>query len=168
MNIVILTGRTTSDIELKKTPNGISVATFALAVDRRKSEEADFPTVVVWRQLAEFAADHITKGRKLVITGELRTRNYEDREGRRRKVTEVHASRIEFADAKPPVQKAAEPGDIQDEESILPSVCGISPSVTASPCHLPRQREARAEPGDVQNEEFAEISPGYGNDDLPF
>ncbi len=162
MNIVILTGRTTRDIELKKTPSGVTVATFALAVGRQKSEEADFPTVVVWRQLAEFAADHIAKGRKLVITGELRTRNYEDREGRRHKVTEVHASRIEFADAKPPVG-------------------GISPSVTAKAVPPPSseggkspwstgsgQVEARAEPGDIQDEEFTEISPGYGDDDLPF
>lgn len=102
MNRVILSGRTTSDIELKTTPNGVSVATFVLAVDRRTKEEAtDFPTVVAWRQTAEFASRYLAKGRKIVVEGEIRTRNYEDKEGKKHKVTEVHAVNIEFADSKP-------------------------------------------------------------------
>lgn len=102
MNRVILSGRTTSDIELKTTPNGVSVATFILAVDRRtKEEQADFPTVVAWRQTAEFASRYLAKGRKIIVEGEIRTRNYEDKDGKKRKVTEVHAVNIEFADSKP-------------------------------------------------------------------
>lgn len=102
MNRVILSGRTTSDIELKTTPNGVSVATFVLAVDRRtKEESADFPTVVAWRQTAEFASKYLSKGRKIIVEGEIRTRNYEDKDGKKRKVTEVHAVNIEFADSKP-------------------------------------------------------------------
>lgn len=102
MNRVILSGRTTSDIELKTTPNGVSVATFILAVDRRTKEEAaDFPTVVAWRQTAEFASRYLAKGRKIIVEGEIRTRNYEDKDGKKHKVTEVHAVNIEFADSKP-------------------------------------------------------------------
>lgn len=102
MNMVVLVGRTTTDIELKTTPNGVSVASFVLAVDRRTKEDAaDFPTVVAWRQTAEFASKYIQKGRKIVVQGEIRTRNYEDRDGKKRKVTEIHATNIEFADSKP-------------------------------------------------------------------
>lgn len=102
MNRVILSGRLTADPELKMTPSNVSVTTFVLAVDRRtKNDEADFPTVVAWRQTAEFASRYLRKGRRINVEGELRTRTYEDREGKKRKVTEVHAVNIEFADSKP-------------------------------------------------------------------
>ena len=102
MNKVILSGRTTDNIELKTTTDGTSVATFILAVDRRtKDDKADFLTVVAWRKTAEFAAKYITKGRKIIVEGELRTRTYEGNDGKRHKVTEVQAINIEFADSRP-------------------------------------------------------------------
>lgn len=102
MNIVILTGRLTADPELKATPNGVSVCSFNLAVDRpTKDDSADFPSIVAWRETAEFASKYLNKGSKVVIRGEVRTRNYEDKDGKNRKVTEIQADRIEFADSKP-------------------------------------------------------------------
>lgn len=102
MNVVILTGRLTADPELKSTPNGVAVCTFVLAVDRATKDEAtDFPTVVAWRQTAEFAGKYLAKGRKISVRGEVRTRNYEDKEGKKHKVTEIQADNIEFADSKP-------------------------------------------------------------------
>ena len=102
MNKVILSGRLTSDPELKQTPQGVSVCSFALAVDRQSSENtADFPNIVAWRQTAEFVSRHLGKGRKIIVEGQLRTRTYEDNAGNKRKVTEVEADRIEFADSKP-------------------------------------------------------------------
>lgn len=75
MNKVILSGRTTDNIELKTTTDGSSVATFILAVDRRtKDDKADFPTVVAWRKTAEFAAKYITNGRKNLLGNILRLR----------------------------------------------------------------------------------------------
>lgn len=59
MNDVKLSGRLTRDPELKQTPNGVPVATFALAVDRKfNREEADFIPVTTWRKTAEFVAKY--------------------------------------------------------------------------------------------------------------
>lgn len=102
MNSVKLSGRLTADPELKMTPQNVAVTTFILAVDRRtKEDKADFPTIVAWRQTAEFASRYLSKGRRIIVEGELRTRTYEDRDGKKRKVTEVEAVNIEFADSKP-------------------------------------------------------------------
>ena len=100
MNNVIISGRLTADPELKTTPNGVSVCTFIVAVDRSsKDDTADFPVVVAWRQTAEFVAKYLSKGRKIIIRGEIRTRNYEDKDGNKRKATEIQADRVEFADS---------------------------------------------------------------------
>lgn len=100
MNTVIISGRLTADPELRVTPNGVSVCTFVVAVDRNsKDDNADFPIVVAWRQTAEFVAKYLTKGRKVIIKGEIRTRNYEDKDGNKRKATEIQADRVEFADS---------------------------------------------------------------------
>ena len=100
MNNVIISGRLTADPELKTTPNGVSVCTFIVAVDRSsKDDTADFPVVVAWRQTAEFVAKYLSKGRKIIIRREIRTRNYEDKDGNKRKATEIQADRVEFADS---------------------------------------------------------------------
>lgn len=124
MNDVKLSGRPTTDIELKHTPQGTAVCTFALAVDRRTKEDAaDFPTIVAWKHNAEFASKYIKKGRKIIVEGEIRTRLYEDRDGKKRKETEVHATHFEFADSKPadnantgvPAAPAYAPASMQSE-----------------------------------------------------
>lgn len=101
MNVVILTGRLTADPELRYTQQGTPCTSFNLAVDRAsKDDSADFPTIVAWRETAEFINQYMRKGSKIVVRGEIRTRTYEDN-GRNRKVTEVQADRAEFADSKP-------------------------------------------------------------------
>lgn len=102
MNVVILTGRLTVDPELKYTQQGTACTSFNLAVDRAsKNDETDFPTIVAWRETAEFASKYLHKGSKIVVRGEIRTRSYADRDGNNHKVTEVQADRLEFADSKP-------------------------------------------------------------------
>lgn len=101
MNVVILTGRLTADPELRYTQQGTACTSFNLAVDRAsKDDAADFPTIVAWRETAEFINQYMHKGSKIVVRGEVRTRTYDDN-GRNRKVTEIQADRIEFADSKP-------------------------------------------------------------------
>lgn len=100
-NKVILLGRITQNLELKATQSGVSVLTFGIACDRRyqaKGEErkADFFNVVAWRELAEHIAKHWTKGKPILIEGELQNRDYTDRNGIRRTVTEVIADRVSF------------------------------------------------------------------------
>lgn len=105
MNKVILMGRLGNTPELRYTTNGIAVCSFTLAVERPrqkdKEEETDWPTIVAWRNKAEFAARYLTKGRKVLVTAAVRTRSYDDKEGNRRKVTEFYAEDIEFCDKKP-------------------------------------------------------------------
>ena len=111
MNTVIVTGRMTADPELRHTQGEkpVPVCTFILAVDRPTSDDtADFPTIVAWRDTAVFVSRYLRKGRKIIVRGEIRTRNYEDKDGNRRKVTEIQADRIEFADSRIPEKEDEE------------------------------------------------------------
>ncbi len=100
-NKVILMGRITHDLELRTTPTGANVCTFSIAVDRRfqqKGEEkkTDFFNIVAWRQQAEFVTRYFSKGRMILVEGELQTRSYTDKNGANVKVTEIIADRLCF------------------------------------------------------------------------
>lgn len=105
MNRVLVMGRLTRDPELRHVGNSIPVASFALAVDRDHSskedgsKEADFFDVIAWRNTAEFAERHLTKGRMIAVDGRLQSRNYTDKDGNKRKAVEIVADRIYFADS---------------------------------------------------------------------
>lgn len=104
-NKIILMGRLTRDVELKTTTNGISVASFSIAVDRRfqgKGEEkkTDFINCVAWRQTAEFISKYFGKGRCILVEGELQTRTYDDKDGVKRYVSEVIVSQASFTGEK--------------------------------------------------------------------
>jgi single-strand DNA-binding protein len=103
MNQVQLMGRLTAEPVLRYLPNKIAVAQFTLAVNRKtkdKEEQTDFFPVVAWRAKAEFVGKYLHKGLRIVLTGELRTRNYTDKDGIKRWVTEILAENIYFADGK--------------------------------------------------------------------
>ena len=94
MNKVILMGRLTADPELKTTPNGISVTSFSLAVDRNYVKQGgerktDFINVVAWRQRAEFICRDFTKGQLIALDGSIETRQYVDKNGNNRTAFEV-------------------------------------------------------------------------------
>lgn len=96
MNKVVLIGRLTKDPELKFTPGtGTAVSTITLAIDRYNSKtgkkEADFIPVVVYGKQAENLANYLTKGNKAAVSGRIKTRNYEAKDGSKRYVTEVVA-----------------------------------------------------------------------------
>lgn len=103
-NLVVLTGRLTADPELKTTPNGISVTTFSIAVNRnyRSSGEsqADFITIVAWRQTAEFVTKYFKKGNLIGIEGSIQTRRYQDKNGNNRTAFEVVANNVQFVESK--------------------------------------------------------------------
>lgn len=105
LNKVILMGRLTRDVELRSTPQGVSVASFTVAVDRgyaRQGEDrqADFINVVAWRSTAEFISKYFVKGQMIALCGRIQTRNWDDQEGKRHYVTEVVADEVSFADSK--------------------------------------------------------------------
>ena len=97
MNSIILLGRTTSDIELKQTQGGKSVATFSLAVKRPYTKDTtDFHTIVCWGKQAELASSYVHKGEQVCIRGYLTTRTWNDNQGNKRYATEVIADELSF------------------------------------------------------------------------
>lgn len=105
LNCAIIMGRLTADPELRTTPNGISVTSFSVAVDRsyQKSGEerqTDFINVVAWRQTAEFVSRYFHKGSMIAVQGSIQTRNYEDKTGAKRTAFEIVADNVSFCGSK--------------------------------------------------------------------
>ena len=107
MNKVILMGRLTKDVELRYTQTGKAVATFTLAVDRKKGENApanaptaDFIPCVAWDKLAELAGNHLSKGRQALVEGHIQVRSYKAKDGSNRYTTEVILEKMEFVGSK--------------------------------------------------------------------
>ena len=101
MNKVILIGNLANDPEAFTTQSGISRSTFRIAVQRRFANaqgvrEADFLTVVAWRQTADFCNRYLSKGRKVAVEGSIQTRSYDAQDGTKRYVTEIVADNVEF------------------------------------------------------------------------
>jgi single-strand DNA-binding protein len=104
LNHTDLMGRLTRDPELRYTQSGTPVTAFTLANDTgRKRDDGSrithFIDCVAWRKTAEFAAKYLTKGRLVVVEGEIETRSYE-KDGVKRKVVEINVKSIHFADSK--------------------------------------------------------------------
>lgn len=99
MNKVILTGRITKDLELRKTKSDKSVCEFTLATNRVGNEDADFISCMVWNQQAENLCKFQGKGSLIAVFGELRTDSYEI-EGQKRYKTYVLVSNVEFLSKK--------------------------------------------------------------------
>ena len=104
INITVLTGRLTSDVELKTTQNGVSVCSFSIAVDRKykqgEDRQADFINIVAWRGTAEFVSKYFSKGSAIGIEGSIQTRNYTDKNGNNRTAFEIVANNVHFIDSK--------------------------------------------------------------------
>lgn len=77
MNKVILKGRLIADPELKKTPTGVAVCSFCIAVNRRFARDTtDFINCEAWRQTGEFVQKYFTKGQEMLLCGELHIDKY--------------------------------------------------------------------------------------------
>lgn len=103
-NNVMLIGRITKNIELRYTQSNKACANFSIAVNRpyKNGEErqADFINIVAWGNLAENLNKYTSKGSLVGIEGRLQTRTYEATDGKKRTITEVLASNIQFLDKK--------------------------------------------------------------------
>lgn len=151
LNRAILMGRLVADPELRQTPNGVSVTSFRIAVDRNFNSkggerQADFLDIVAWRQTAEFVTRYFTKCRMIALEGSIQTRSYEDKNGNKRTAVEIVADNVYFADSKPAGGASA--------QSFSP------PMSTQAPAE-PSVSYASGDMGD-----FSEISSD--SDDLPF
>ena len=99
MNSVNLIGRTTADIEIRKTNSGKSVCSFTLAVDGY-GENTDFIRCQAWDKKADALARYVSKGQRIGVSGRISTRNYEDKNGNKREAVEVVVNDFYFADSK--------------------------------------------------------------------
>lgn len=107
LNHIVLMGRLTRDPELRRTGSGIPVASFSLAVDRdfggnreTGEKETDFIDIVAWRNTAEFVSKYFSKGRMAVVSGRLQIRNWQDKDGNKRRSAEVVADNVYFGDSR--------------------------------------------------------------------
>ena len=101
LNKVILGGRITADPELKQTPQGVSVLTFSLAINRKGTKETtDFINCVAWRNTAEFISKYFQKGSSIVLDGSIQVRSYQDKDNNKRQAVEVVVSDAYFVDSK--------------------------------------------------------------------
>lgn len=120
MNLVILTGRSVREADVKSTPSGMKVALLSIAVDRPvakdKEKQTDFFNVVAWDKLAETCEKYLAKGMKISVEGKLQTRNYDDKDGKKVYVTEVVANRIEFLDKIEKKQETSIPNAIDEND----------------------------------------------------
>lgn len=143
LNCVAIMGRLVADPELKTTGSGVSVCSFTIAVDRNfvkngEERQTDFIDIVAWRNNAEFISRYFHRGSMIAIEGTLQSRNYEDKNGNKRKSTEVVVNNVSFCGSK------SESGTGTRE---------------GSPMYQPAPSFATADEGD-----FKEIP----EDDLPF
>lgn len=135
LNNVVLMGRLTATPELKQTTSGVEVTSFTLAIDRpytKQGEEkqTDFIDCTAWRGTAKFITSYFTKGQMIAVTGEIQTRNFEDKNGNKRKATEVICSNASFCGGKnensqtgntaPDVEADVEPLPIEADFEPLP------------------------------------------------
>jgi single-strand DNA-binding protein len=103
VNKVVLMGHLATDPELNATTGGTSVAKFKIATNRdwktsdgERHEATDYHRVIAWRKLAEICAEHLKKGAGVYLEGRLMNRQYTDKEGRDRSITEIVADSINF------------------------------------------------------------------------
>ena len=97
MNVVTLIGNLATEVEVKELGEDRRVASFTLAIDRPGQErQADFVRVAAWNKQAELCGRYLRKGKRVAVDGRLRSRSWEDQDGKRRTAVEVVANRVQF------------------------------------------------------------------------
>ena len=102
MNKVFLLGNLGKDPEVRHTGSGTAVCKFPLATtkkytkDGERQEQTAWHNVVVWGNQGENCGKYLTKGRQALVEGEIRTRSYDDKDGNKRYITEIHANNVTF------------------------------------------------------------------------
>ena len=118
MNKLTIIGNLTREPELRTTATGLSVCSFTVAVNRKKTNpdqqpEADFFRVTAWRERAEICAKWLDKGSKVCVIGPVSVRTYETQNGKHGANLEVTAEEVEFLSGKDQKQKPDEKVDQQ-------------------------------------------------------
>ena len=133
LNHITIMGRLTRDPELRRTGTGTAVASFTVAVDRDfvgrdgGERETDFIDCVAWRQTGEFVSKYFTKGSMIVVSGRLQIRNWNDKDGNKRRSAEVVADNVYFGESK----RSNEGGSYDNGGFSAPSFNGYSAPAAA-------------------------------------
>ena len=116
LNKALLIGHLGKDPEIRYTADGSPVANFSLAtnefwVDKNgtRQERTEWHNIVAWTKLAELAKRYLTKGRQVYVEGRIRTREWDDREGNKRRTTEIVASTLVLLGSRAEGQELAAP-----------------------------------------------------------
>ena len=129
LNTITIMGRLTRDPELRRTSSGVAVASFALACERDfaaqgEARGTDFIDIVSWRYTAEFVEKYFSKGQMAVVTGRLQIRNWQDKEGNKRRSAEILADHVYFGEGKKDRTETYEPqggfSEITGDDPDLP------------------------------------------------
>jgi single-strand DNA-binding protein len=120
MNDVKLCGNLGSSPELRTTGEGTPVCNFNMATDSyfvdgngNKQKRTEWHRIVIWGKAAEACAKNLSKGRMVLVSGSLRTRKWEDKEGGTRTTTEIHSTNVKFLGGAP--RKQDEPAAAVDD-----------------------------------------------------
>ena len=128
LNRIVVMGRCGKDPEIRMTQKGTAVASVTLAVDRDYSadqnKETDWIDVVAFGKTAEFVEKHFSKGQMAIVTGRLQIRNWEDKDGNKRRSAEILADHVYFGEGKKDRAETYEPqgefNEITDDDPNLP------------------------------------------------
>lgn len=162
INKITLLGNLTRDPELKYTPNGTAVCTFGLATNRtwttqdgKTRDEAQYHRIVAWQKLAELCNKLLSKGRKAYLEGRITYREYVDKNGQQRNITEIVLDDfIVFYDGKHTDSDDSKDGSAHHEEAPTPKEDADEPKK--------EDKESNSTDDKEQNDE--DVNP----DDIPF
>jgi len=114
LNKVMLIGRLGKDPDIRVTQDGVSVANFSLATSDfypdksgTRQERTEWHNIVAWNKLADIAKRYLVKGRQVYVEGRIRTREWDDKDGNKRRTTEVIASALVLLGSRPEGAEAA-------------------------------------------------------------
>lgn len=136
LNHITIHGRLTKDPELRQTQSGVPVCNFTVAVDRSfnkgEDKQSDFFDCVAWRGLAELVSKYFSKGKEIVVYGEMQSRKWSDKDGNNRLSWEVMATGVDFCGSKGSGSAIADVSVAED----VPNVVSM-PSTPANDDDLP-------------------------------
>jgi single-strand DNA-binding protein len=128
LNKIMLIGHLGKDPEIRYTPDGSPVATFSLATSENwtdksgsRQEHTEWHNIVAWNRLADLSKRFLSKGRQVYVEGRIRSREWNDRDGNKRRTTEVIASQIVLLGSRPQgVETAAQPAETAARSAAEP------------------------------------------------
>ena len=128
VNKVILVGNVGKDAEVRHLDSGVAVATFPLATSESYTNKqgervttTEWHNIVVWRGLAEFAGQYLTKGKQVYLDGRIRSRSYDDKDGNKKYITEIYADTINLLGRKDQENGSQQPAPTQPAKEMANS-----------------------------------------------